>query len=457
MKDHYGIRKAELIRMNRGTRRAMRDTLSVFRAAVEYLGNVVLDHWDEISEAGSERAKKNVVETLVHKTGDNPSPLYRDFDRLFYKMPCYYRRSAIEFTIGQVQSYLTRLRKYNQEKYEAMSNGRRFGKKPPRLNLQTNACPTLYKGNMFKVENGKVMIKLFVRNTWDWVVADIPARDIKSLIKAEQRAWKTHCPSLTFRYNKYYLVFPFEFRVSKFPEVALCDQTVLGTDLGINNGAVCSVVDANGNVLHRRFDPFKEERARIDAILWRIRRIQKQSGTGQSLSAVYTKLEGLKEDYVCRLSRWIVDLAIETGVYGIVLEHLGKMKGRGSRKDRIHHWCKKNIASMVKGMAFREGIRVFFINPRNTSVLAFDGSGKVTRDPHNFSLCTFASGKQYHCDLSASYNIAARYFLRAMQNSMSSEAWARLVAKVPCAAKRTDCTLATLRSAACIDVSKEAA
>lgn len=179
-------------------------------------------------------------------------------------------------------------------------------------------------------------------------------------------------------------------------------------------------------------------------MLNKLRKISRQSGNGQSLSAFYTKLDGLKKNYTRKLARWIVDRAVEYNVHGIVMEHLGKMHGRGRKKDRIHHWCKKQIQSLVKGMALRLGIRVFEINPRNTSALAFDGSGKVTRDEDNFSLCTFASGKRYDCDLSASYNIAARYFIRAVKKSMTETDWSQCVAKVPALAKRTDCTLSTL-------------
>lgn len=136
--------------------------------------------------------------------------------------------------------------------------------------------------------------------------------------------------------------------------------------------------------------------------------------------------------------------ALEHGAYGIVLEHLGKMKGCGRKKDRIHHWCKARIYEYVKGIAFRYGIRVFRINPKNTSKLAYDGSGEVKRDKNDFSLCTFASGKRYACDLSASYNIGARYFLRAIQNAMSVEAWEQLKAEVPEFATRTRWTMSTL-------------
>ena len=102
------------------------------------------------------------------------------------------------------------------------------------------------------------------------------------------------------------------------------------------------------------------------------------------------------------------------------------------------------ILDYVKGMAFRYGIRVFLINPKNTSRLAYDGSGEVVRDHDNFSLCTFATGKRYDCDLGASYNIGARYFLRAMEKAMASEPWERLKAEVPGLATRTECTLFTL-------------
>ncbi|WP_249315659.1 transposase [Bacillus sp. FJAT-49711] len=58
-------------------------------------------------------------------------------------------------------------------------------------------------------------------------------------------------------------------------------------------------------------------------------------------------------------------------------------------------------------MAHYIGIRMTRVNPRNTSALAYDGSGKVKRNDKK-DLSTFTTGKVYHADLSASYNIAAR-------------------------------------------------
>ena len=96
-------------------------------------------------------------------------------------------------------------------------------------------------------------------------------------------------------------------------------------------------------------------------------------------------------------------------------------------------------------MAHYVGMRISRVNARNTSALAYDGSGKVERN-HKKDLATFNTGKVYHADLSASYNIAGRYFIRVYQKSMSEKAWLSLQAKVPVLAKRTFQTLSSFIS-----------
>ena len=90
----------------------------------------------------------------------------------------------------------------------------------------------------------------------------------------------------------------------------------------------------------------------------------------------------------------------------IVFEYL-EMKGkiRGSRKQRLHMWRKRDVQKRCTHLAHRKGMRVSRVCAWNTSALAFDGSGKVERSAENHSLCRFSTGKQYNCDLSASYNI----------------------------------------------------
>ena len=85
-----------------------------------------------------------------------------------------------------------------------------------------------------------------------------------------------------------------------------------------------------------------------------------------------------------------------------------------------------------------------------TSKLAFDGSGFVLRGKdanlNSYSVCKFPNGKTYNCDLSASYNIGSRYFVRKIIKSVPARVRLALEAKVPQAAKRSTCTLSTLIS-----------
>ena len=428
--------------MNPAMRRVLKNTVGIYRSAVKHIGRVIMEYWDEITRLEKSNDRQNFIDNLIHAMKDNV-PADMDFDRLFYKMPSYYRRAAVRFAYGQVSSFVTRYEEYEQERIYAISHGRKFRKRPPKLNLETNVCPTLYKGNMFLREGRVIKIKVYIRNTWDFAQFILPVRDHKDLVRTISKGSLKN-PSLVFAYDKFYLHFPVIYKGTSFPDTSLYAQKIMAVDLGLNHGAVCCATDLYGTVHERAFDPFKDDMDRINKQLDLIREKNRASGKNQSLSKCYTKLSGLKDNYTAQLARWIVDKARSWGVYAIVLENLGRMKGRGRHKDRIHHWCKRRIMKLIKGMTSREGIRVFIINPRNTSALAFDGSGKVKHSAGNFSLCTFKSGKQYNCDLNAAYNIAARYFIRQLARELPDDVWKSLSAEVPEAERRTECTLSTL-------------
>ena len=140
------------------------------------------------------------------------------------------------------------------------------------------------------------------------------------------------------------------------------------------------------------------------------------------------------------------------------MEHLDTSgRKRGSKKQRLHLWKSQYVQVMVTQKAHRNGIRISRICAWGTSRLAYDGSGKVLRGKEsewtsgNYSLCEFPSkegerGKLYHCDLNASYNIGARYFVRELLKSLPVTERLQLEAKVPSAGKRSTCTLSTLIS-----------
>ncbi|WP_219930047.1 hypothetical protein [Nostoc commune] len=90
------------------------------------------------------------------------------------------------------------------------------------------------------------------------------------------------------------------------------------------------------------------------------------------------------------------------------------------------------------------GGKIIFINPKYTSAYAFDGSGKVRRSKINYSLAVFKNDKQYNADLSASYNIGARYWYSLI---VGDKHFSRVfVGKSSNDTLRTPVTLDTLRN-----------
>ena len=107
-------------------------------------------------------------------------------------------------------------------------------------------------------------------------------------------------------------------------------------------------------------------------------------------------------------------------------------------------WKHADIQNTVTSLAHQNGMRISRICAWNTSRLAYDGSGEVLRgnkvsDATPYDMCKFQSGKMYNCDLSASYNIGARYFIRGLIKELPD-----IMTKVSDIGSGTTRTLSTL-------------
>ena len=164
---------------------------------------------------------------------------------------------------------------------------------------------------------------------------------------------------------------------------------------------------------------------------------------------LWAKAKGINRDISVKTANFIMNVAVLYNADVIVFEHLNRTgKKRGSKKQWLHLWRSQAVQSMVTDKAHRIGMRISHVCAWGTSRLAYDGSGRVLRgkeaDLPTYSLCRFQSGKVYHCDLSASYNIGSRYFIREILKSLPEKVRLELEAKVPQVSKRSTCTLSTL-------------
>ena len=70
---------------------------------------------------------------------------------------------------------------------------------------------------------------------------------------------------------------------------------------------------------------------------------------------------------------------------------------------------------------------------------------RIARDIRIIVCVRFRPEKDYNCDLSASYNIGARYFIRENLKPLPETERSLLEAKVPAVKRRTSCVYADLR------------
>ena len=407
-------------------------TLKIYREAVRVLSLFYDTVWEELSTVEGKMRRFNFAEHLVHSTKKNRA--VHDFDMRFPKMPSYLRRSAITHALGVVASYRTRLAQWEE--------GGRKGKAPV-LGERTHAMPVFYRGDMYREGEGDTAcLKLYNGKDWVWVKAVLLHTDAEYLRK-HWTGVKASAPTLEKRHRKYFLRFTYEEK-REFDDKPVKEQRICAVDLGLNSDAVCSIMEADGTVSARKFIDFADEKDRLWKTLNRIRKRDREHGP-KSAGSLWRYAVRCSAELSKKTAAAIVSFAQENHADVIVFEHLD-MKGkiRGKRRMRLHMWKKRGVQETSAHMAHRKGMRIARVCAWKTSALAYDGSGKVERDPDNHSLCTFTNGKRYNCDLSASYNIGARYFIRELTKPMPATARSVLEAEVPAVRRRSSCVHADL-------------
>ena len=416
-------------------------TVSVYREAVDFMIQVCLQKWEDIRKEDYLCSPVIYVERLCHRTKQNPEVPYESFDRKFYKLPSYLRRSAINEAIGKVSSYKSNLKNWKEE--DPKIRGRK-----PSFPKAGYSYPCMYRGNMYQqIGKYEARIKVYIRNTWDWLTIKLRRSDM-DYIERRCKARKHCSPILQKRGDEWFLDFPMKEYI-ELCDTDVADRIICAVDLGINAAATISVMRSDGTILGRHFLKLPKEQ---DCLTHSINRIKKAQQHGnRKMPRLWAKVNGINHEISVKTAEFIMDVATLYNADAIVFEYLEKKgKKRGSRKQRLHLWKSQEVQRVVTDKAHRLGMHIARICAWNTSRLAYDGSGRVLRGKQagfsSYSVCQFQNGKVYNCDLSASYNIGARYFIREILKSLPENERLLMEAKVPPCSKRSTCTWSTLIS-----------
>ena len=241
----------------RGFNHIFDETVRLYRQAVSFFVDVCLTEWNLISTGKLQKERVNLVESLTVRTRQNPAVPY-DFSAAFYKFPSYLRRAAIAEALGKVSSYQS-----NLENWEAAEPEKRGAK--PSLPQTGFVYPAMYRSGMF-IRTGiyQAALKVFIRNTWDWVLVDLRKSDA-DYIEHHCKNYKECVPTLQKRGKKWFLDFVFQ-TSAKLPDVPIKDTSILAVDLGLSSACTCSIMTRSARSSERNFFPFRE-----NTTLWNMR------------------------------------------------------------------------------------------------------------------------------------------------------------------------------------------
>jgi len=416
-----------------GDSKALENTISIYRNSLYFIIPIVNAHWDEVKDFEYSNQRMMYVEKLIHST--IKSDACYNFDEEFPKFPSYLRRAVLNDALGIVSSYHSNLANWEKD-----SKGQ-----APQLSLTHYAYPAYYKKNLFRnFDPVRQTIELKVFKNGDWVFETYKLKTSDcTYYQNHLIGKKQNVPVIQKKGRRFYATFSYEENVPLVPEESI--NKICAVDLGLGTDATCSIMDQDGTVYARKFISFREEHDRLHTQLGRIKRNQKRGSRHNK--TLWRKVSGISQDIADKTVKAILDFGNEHGVDVFVLEYLD-FKGKNAVK-RAHFWRYKRIYKVLAQRAHQYGLRIARVNARNTSRLAFDGSGWSKRGREiasktPYTEMQFPSGKTYNADLNASYNIGARYFIRHLLKTVTATQRLALEAKVPQVAKRSTCTLSDL-------------
>ena len=334
--------------------RAVKNTVLLYRKAVEYLTVPVKDHYEKLEKIKGANYQQQYIEHLVHST-KNHKAVY-DFDKQFYKFPSYFRRSAITHAIGAVSSYMSNHKLWKE-------NGCKGSE--PKLGTDMNICPCFFHKNMFLwKEDGKALIKVYTDNDWVWKEITLKKTDLKYFRKRinENPFCSVSSPVIERKpKSHYFLRFTLTEKV-ELSSAALSERLICSVDLGLNTDAVCSVMNVHGTVLARRFISCAREKDSVHNALHRISVFQKLHGSHDT-GRLWSIAKRRNENHAKLIAHHIAAFAKENHCDVIVFEHLDtKGKKRGSKKQKLSLWRHRDIQKTSESLAHKHGMKISHVN-----------------------------------------------------------------------------------------------
>ena len=420
------------------------DTVNCYQEIIYMLIPIVDAYYDKLCGLKDNEAQMRIV-SLIHTTKGRKKngvmqpgndAIYRDIELMYPGTPRPIYQNAAEIAYSTVRTY-----RANHELWEKEDWNKRG--REPYLQRWHNSYPTFYSREMYipEIRNGidGAKLKLYnsAKGSWDWHWFPFSQSDIRNLSKTFDYR-DASCPRLDQHGDRFNLEFTYDVK----GELKKRGNLICAVDIGINHLAVCVIMRRDSVVLAKKFIslPLIENRLRSC-----ISKKNKARSRGDDPVSLEHYIEHYNDFLTIYSATEIVNFADKWDVDTIVMENFSKKSriGHGGLSERIHIWRPKELAERVETLAHRKHMHISTVNARNTSKLAYDGSGEIDRSMKNASNCTFPNDRQFNTDLSAAYNIGARFFIREVLEEEGQDARRKMLTNaIPALANRSRTTWA---------------
>ena len=196
------------------------------------------------------------------------------------------------------------------------------------------------------------------------------------------------------------------------------DKT-MGIDIGIRQLAVASVLNNSLEEVNRSFHDGDE----AGFIRKKFRATRRKLGKNKKLHAIRDlndKEQRWMTDKNHKISRSLINLAVQEGVGVIVMENLSgirsKVKSTKKADRNIHSWSFSQLQQFIEYKANLAGIEVRYVDARYTSQTC-SKCGLIKKSNRRGNLYTCNCGNKIHSDLNAARNIANKLEFQLKQSA----------------------------------------
>jgi IS605 OrfB family transposase len=409
-------------------------TEKLFNEVAAFYFEIILEH--ELILKLTNKKALTELERMTHGTKDNPFPPFP----LRWEIPAMFRRACINAALGAGRSFFSSLNKWKSRKAKAESKGKKITNKPPVPPREWRSKAVFYAGQHKEHTDRTIMLKLYDGKTWRWVKFRVTGRQIP-------HGWEAGCPHAVIKKSRIELHFPVQKERPKISRIEIQvknpDLRICAVDLNIGDRlAVCGIFKSDGTQVATRFirggDSLNGRRKRLLGIV-----AVKRSLTGtvnkdeQDNKSLWDKIQRINDCEAHRVSRRILEFALEHGASIIVFEHLGgfkPIKGSYSRRgnSKRAYWLRGRIFHYTWYKAWEYGIITSRVNPKDTSRKCSVCDRDVARHGENdppegyrpgAPLFTCECGKKGSADLNAARNIAKKFLIRGLKACAERQRW----------------------------------